>query len=373
MAAADLLARPAVHRLPRYVAGKPLSQARRETGLEHFVKLDSNENPLGPSPRALVAMRKAMNSLHRYPDTTNHPLEQALAARLGIDADHVVVGAGATALIKLVAEAFFRPGDEVVYATPSFPMYAVAASLMESTGVAVPLTPDGRHDLEAMLGAVGERTRAVFVCNPNNPTGTYVTVAEVEAFLDRLPAHVLVVLDEAYQEYAQDRSDFPDGLRFVRAGYRVLVLRTLSKIYGLAGLRIGFAVGPAEVAEALRRVREPFHVSAAAQAAAEGALDDRDHVARSVKLVQEGRGQLYLLCERLSLRYFPSAANFVYLDAGRDGSEVAQALLQRGVLVRPGGVFGSAGWLRVTVGLPEEIEAFGAALEAVLRQPGREP
>lgn len=361
-AAMDPHARAVLKDIPAYVSGERFPV--RAEGSAPLVYLASNENPLGPSPLALEASAHASSKWARYPDDDCAELREALAARHGVSAAHVVVGAGSAALLKLLAEAYLDAGRTAVYAWPSFPMYPATARLQEAVEVRVPLDGGGRHDLARMAEAA-RGASLVMVCNPNNPTGTYVSEAELGAFLDRVPEDALVVLDEAYAEFARAAApDYPDGVRWVRDGRRVAVLHSFSKVYGLAGLRVGYLVAPPEVVEAVVRVREPFQVSSPAQAAALAALGDQNHVARTLQVVAEGRTRLHQLAERLHLRTYPSVANFVWLDVGRPADQVGRDLLRRGVVVRPGPP--GATWIRVSVGTPVEVDRFETALRDVI-------
>ncbi|MCS7234883.1 MAG: histidinol-phosphate transaminase [Armatimonadota bacterium] len=359
----DPQARPILREVPAYVSGR-----RHAAGVPCDVLLASNENPLGPSPLALEALERARLGWARYPEDDCADLRQALADRLGVPPACVAVGAGSTALLKLLAEAYLDRHRLLVCAWPSFPYYPVVAQLQEARTVSVPLDGQGRHDLPRMADHAAAAS-VVVVCNPNNPTGTYVSKAELEAFLDRLPDQVLVVVDEAYGEFARAAAaDYPDGVRWVREGRRVAVLRTFSKVYGLAGLRVGYLVAPAEVVEAVRRVQEPFQVSSPAQAAALAALEDSEHVARTLQVVAEGRQRLHQLARQLGLGTYPSVANFVWMDVRRPAEQLAAQLMRHGVLVRPGPP--GTTWVRVSVGTPEEIGRFEDALRAALGASG---
>lgn len=356
--------RDSVFRIKPYVPGKPIAEVERELGIRGSVKLASNENPLGPSPKALRAMSLAIGEVHRYPDGNCFALKRALAASLGVEAECVMVGNGSDELLKLIGEAYLEQGDRVVFAHPSFSEYAYVGELMAASCLRVPLF-DYAHDLQAMLEAVDERTKLVFIANPNNPTGTIVTSGEVARFLDKLPGGVLAVFDEAYREYVDDPG-YPDLVPFVRAGLNVVVLRTFSKIYGLAGLRVGYGVAPADIVGTVLRVREPFNVNSVAQAAAEAALDDALHVERSRELVLEGKRFLKESLEGMGLRVVPSQANFIFVDTGLDSRALFERLLRLGVIVRTGDIFDCPTFLRVTVGTEQENLRFVRALAECL-------
>lgn len=358
--------RPNVLELEPYSPGKPIDEVKRELGLTDVIKLASNENPLGPSPRAIEAAMQAMQQVNLYPDGNCYALRQALARHLGVPPDHLLFGNGSDELIHFIGLTFLQPGDEVITGDPSFVRYAAAAKLNNAPLHLVPLR-EHRFDLPAILKQVNEHTRLIFIANPNNPTGTIVTADEVEAFLRALPEHVVVVWDQAYQEYVS-RADYPDTLRYVREGRPVIVLRTFSKAYALAGLRIGYAVARPDFIDAMNRVREPFNVNSVAQAAALAALEDQEHLRRAVELNRQALEYFYRHFERLGLRYVPSEANCVMVDLGRDSQPVFQALLRKGVIVRTGHIFGLPTYLRITTGKPEENERFICALEEVLQE-----
>jgi histidinol-phosphate aminotransferase len=362
------LFRPALADLVPYEPGKPVEEVQRELGLERVVKLASNEGQFGPFPAARDALQRALDELNRYPDGGAYRLTVALAEKDGVAPENVALAAGADAVIMYLSLAVLDPGDEIACGWPSFPSYVLDAIKMGATPVRVPLTDD-RYDLEALAAAVTARTKLVFVPNPNNPTGTMVSRRELDAFLEEVPPDVLVVLDEAYFEYV-DEPEYPDGIEeyFKRDGRRVLVLRTFSKIYGLAALRVGYGVGPPDVVRAIRKVRNAFDVSQPAQDAALASLaaDERELVRRRA-VTAEGRAQLVELCANAGVRVAePAVANFVYADVGGDAAALFEALLREGVIVRPLAAFGAPEAIRVTVGTPDENELFAQALARCL-------
>lgn len=358
-------ARPNISGLAVYKPGKPIEEVQRELGLTEVVKLASNENPLGPSPLALKALAEALDRVHYYPDGSSYRLKNALAARYQVDSDRIILANGSNELIQQLSLAFLNPGDQVVAPTPSFPRYVPLARMMNAEAVEVGLR-DGRIDLQAMREAVTERTKLVYICNPNNPTGTIVTKTEMDRFLAEVPDTCLIVLDEAYFEYVEDPR-YPDGLEYLKSGNsQVVVLRTFSKCFGLAGLRVGYALADPEVIALLERVREPFNVNALAQAAAEIALRDDEHLQKVLSTNSREKRYLYREFDRMGIPYIPSEANFILFDAGRDERTVFEKMLQQGVIIRGG--FGYKTQLRVTVGTREQNEKFIRALERVLTE-----
>lgn len=344
-----------------YRPGKPVGEVQRELGLEKVVKLASNENPLGASPRAVAAMREALEEVFRYPEGSGYYLVAALAAKFQLGFDQLILGNGANDLCELAVKTFAGPGDNVVSGHPSFIMYKIAAMIMEAEFRAVPLR-DYRFDLEAMAAAADERTKVVFIANPNNPTGTIVTRAEVEAFLEAVPETTLVVLDEAYFDFVTDEA-YPDALEYVRAGRpHVMAMRSFSKNYGLAGLRLGWAAAPVDVVAAMHRIRQPFNANRLAQVAGVAALEDDEFLARSRETVAAGREQLYQGLGRLGVKFVPSEANFVLVDLEREAGPLYERLLQEGVVVRPMAGWGLPDAVRVSVGTAEENEVFLRAL-----------
>lgn len=355
---------PHILKLTPYVPGKPIEEVKRELGIDDIIKLASNESPVGPSPAAVEAIRGAASNVGLYPDGAAFELTRALARHWDVQPENLVSGNGSDEIIHYLGVAFLQPGDEMLTAHPSFVRYEAAAILNQAEYIAVPLR-DFRFDLDAMAERLSPRTRLVFICNPNNPTGTMVGRRELERFLDRVGPDTVVALDEAYFEYV-DHPDYPDGLQYVREGRNVIVLRTFSKIYSLAALRVGYGIARPEIIHGIHQVREPFNVNALAQAAALASLGDPGQVERSRRVNEDGKAQIAAGCERLGLSSVPTFANFMVIDVQRPCKPVFQALLQLGVIVRSGDIFGLDTHLRVTIGTAEQNARFLAALERVL-------
>jgi histidinol-phosphate aminotransferase len=353
---------PSIEALVPYEGGKPVEELARELGVTHAIKLASNENPLGPSPRALEAARAALANVHRYPDGAAYALRDAIARFHGIGRDEVLQGAGSNELLDLVVRVFATPEHHVVFGEPAFVVYRIAALAGGVPFTAVPLS-NHVHDLPAMAAAVTAKTRVLFVANPNNPTGTHVGRAAVEELLRVVPPEVIVVMDEAYFEYA-DAPDYPSSLALRHLRERLLVMRTFSKAYGLAGLRVGYVVGPPRLIDYMNRVRAPFNVTLPAQAAAVAALEDQAHVEQSRIANGAERARLTSELVGLGLAVAPSQANFVLVDVGRPARVVYDRLLERGVIVRPFANLPTC--LRVTCGLPHEDDRFLTALKEAL-------
>ena len=355
---------PDIAALSPYVPGKPIEELQRELGLTRVIKLASNENPLGPSPKAMAVINEGVATLHRYPDGGAFRLREALADRWKVTADQIILGNGSDEILGLLARTFLSPGDEAVMADQTFVIYRMEVTAAHGKAVIVPLV-EWRHDLAAMADAVTERTRLLFLCNPNNPTGTMVSAEEVAQLLSRVPDHVVVVFDEAYFEYVRS-AQFPDSMAYVKQGRNAIVLRTFSKIYGLAGLRIGYGVTTPDIANFLNRVRPPFNANSLAQRAALAALNDDEHVAKSRALNQAGMDQVVNGLRTFGFAPIPSETNFVYFDVGCDGRLVFDALLRLGVIVRH--IEGRM--IRVTIGQVDENTLFLAALGKVLQAGG---
>jgi histidinol-phosphate aminotransferase len=359
----ERIVKPHIRELAPYEPGKPPEELERELGIEGAIKLASNENPIGPSPLAVAAVRDALASVHRYPDGACFELRAALARRFSVAQSQLVFGCGADELLELVAKAFLGAGDEAVFAWPSFAMYPIVVKGMGAKPVIVPLDAALVHDLFALRAAITDRTRVVFVCNPNNPTGTSVGAAAFDAFVGSLPAELVLVVDEAYREFAR-RADFPDSIAWARRRPGTIVMRTFSKIYGLAGLRVGYGICDPELADYLNRARHPFNVNRLAAAAAVAALEDDEHAERSRRVNAEGIEYLTRELRALGVEVWPTDANFLLVRAG---TGIFDRLQREGVIVRPLAGFGMPDCVRVTIGLPEENERLVKTLARLRR------
>lgn len=366
------LAMPGVRELSPYEPGKPVEEVQREYGLAEVIKLASNESPLGASPKAVAAIRDRLDRLAIYPDGNGFELKRALAAHCGVPFEAITLGDGSDNLMQLLAQVFLGPGRNAVMSRHAFASYPIVTrtagaelKVAPARSAAADAMPYG-HDLDAMLRLIDDATRLVFIANPNNPTGTWLDRDEITHFLDAAPADTIVVLDEAYFEYVEEPA-YPNGATLLDRYPNLVVLRTFSKVYGLAALRIGYALSSPEIAELMNRVRLPFNVNALAQAAALASLDDPDHVQKAVALNREQRAELERALTGMGLACIPSVGNFVTFDTGRDGRAVFEELLRQGVIVRPIASYDLPTHLRVTVGLPEENRRFVDALKRVLQ------
>jgi len=376
------LVRKEVFNFQPYIPGKPIKELERElkvkgVNVKNIVKLASNENPLGPSKKAVSALKKNAGRIYFYPESSCPELRKKLAEKLRVEPENLIFGNGSDEIIELIGKVFLNPEDEIIVSEHAFIRYKMAGDLMGSKVVTVPMTPPLRaragftHDLEAMAKAVTPKTKAIFIANPNNPTGTYNTKKEFEDFFSQLSTmnyQLLTVVDEAYYEYAKIEKDYPDTLSYLHRGENIIILRTFSKIYGLAGLRIGYGIAKKEIIDFLERIRPPFNVNSLAQEAALASLEDGAQVKKSVQLVKEGKKYLYQELKKLGLNYISSAANFILIEMKKRGNyltgkEVFRKLLQQGVIVRPMEEYGFPEYIRVTVGLPQENKKFIQALQ----------
>lgn len=368
-----MLPRKNILKIEPYQPGKPIEAVKRELRIDKVIKLASNENALGPSPKAVQAIKEAIEGINRYPDSDCFYLKRKLARKLNrsgfaaqarVSAENLVFGCGADEIIVLALRAFVDPGDEVVIARPTFLIYQIAALVADAKIKFVPLK-DFRYDLEAMKRALTARTKIVFIANPDNPSGTYVNKEEVRKFMRGLPADTVVFFDEAYYELAE-REDFPDTLNYLDK-YNVVVARTFSKAYGLSGLRIGYGIARPEIIGYLNRVREPFNVNTLAQAAALAALDDDEHLRRTLNLLREGKSYLYENLRKMNLSYIESVTNFILINMGGNAGGICRQLLEQGIIVRDMNAWGMADFIRVTVGTMAENKIFITALKKILK------
>ena len=349
--------------LPVYEPGKPIEETARELGAhpDEIIKLASNENPLGPSPKALAAMRAALDAAHLYPDGGGFYLREALAKKLGFSREHLILGAGSNEIIEFLGHAFLDRGDEIVTSEHAFIVYKLVAAVFGARTIEVP-SPDLRHDLDEIIAAITPKTRLIFIANPNNPTGTVAGQEEIDRFMERVPPEIVVVFDEAYFEYLDNP---PDTLRFVRAGRNVVALRTFSKIHGLANLRMGYGIARPELIQVLHKTRQPFNVSGLAQIAALAGLEDDAHRRETKRITDEGRAYLEKEFASMNLRFVPSVANFVLVNVG-DGTKIFRALLERRIIVRALKGYNLAAWVRISVGTMEQNQRCIAALKEIL-------
>ena len=356
--------KPGIETIHPYQGGKPIEEVQREFGIEDIIKLASNENPLGPSPMAQEAIKRAAAQVNLYPDGNAYHLKNALAEHLGISPEYLIFGNGSNDVLQIVGETYISQGDEVIYSESAFMVYMLVSIICGAKSIATPRRGYA-HNLDAMGDAVTDATKAIFIANPNNPTGTMLTKEETDRFMARVPEDVLVVFDEAYYEYVE-RPDYPQTLPYVEEGRNVIITRTFSKIYGLAGLRMGYGIAKPALIEMMNRVRQPFNCNLIAQAAGRAALNDADHVRRSLESNAAGKIYLYEALTRLGLEYVETEGNFILIQLGRSGQEVADALMRKGVIVRPVAAYGFPNSVRVTIGKPDENERFITALREVL-------
>lgn len=365
------LTAPGIRRLMPYQPGKPIEELQREYGVQDVIKLASNENPLGPGPRVLDVIQSQLKELSRYPDGNGYVLKQALSQKLGVAPQQITLGSGSSEVLELLARAFLTSNDEVIYSQHAFAMYPIITQAVNAQSVVTPAKNWG-HDLKAMQVAITDKTRMIFIANPNNPTGTWLGAAELKNFIASLSANIIVVVDEAYFEYASDSRlgarDYPDTMAWLDEFPNLVVTRTFSKAYGIAGLRVGYGVSNPEIADLLNRVRQPFNVNSLALAAATAALNDTEHLQHGLDCNAQGMLQLAQGVESLGLTYVPSVGNFMSIDMGGDAAGIYDSLLHEGVIVRPVASYKMPHHLRVTVGTAAENTTFLLALKKVLEK-----
>lgn len=351
-----------------YIPGKPIEEVQKEFGLQHVIKLASNENPLGASKKAMEAIQEHFGKLSLYPDGNCTDIKSVLAEHLNVSVNQLIIGNGSDEVLKLIGEAYLTPDDQVITADPTFLEYQFVARLMGAAEQLVPLK-NHKHDLPEMLEKINDRTKIIFICNPNNPTGTIVEQQELREFLQGVPQHVMVVIDEAYYEYVQ-AGEYPQTIPLLEEFKNIVITRTFSKVHGLAALRIGYGIASPEIITNLNRVKEPFNVNSLAQVAATASLQDAEHVAKSIAVNEAGKVYLYQELEQLGLSYIPTEANFMMIDVNRDGQSLFETLLKRGVIVRSGQIFNMPNYIRLTVGTMAENQTFISALKEVLAGEG---
>ena len=354
---------PQLKDLVAYEPGKPIEDVARELGLapESIIKLASNENPLGPSPKAQEAMQKVIGEAHIYPDGGGWKLRNAIAEKFGLDRSNVILGCGSNEVIEFIGHSFLKPGDNIITAEHAFLVYKLMAKVFGADTIEVP-DPGYVHDLDAMAAAITPQTKEIFIANPNNPTGTLVSQEQIDRFMAKVPPHVVVVFDEAYYEFLDNP---PDTLKYVREGRNVIVLRTFSKIQGLAGLRIGYGLGPPDLIEVLQRTRQPFNTNSFAQAAALAGLLDQEHQDKTKRITDEGRDYLQNEFDSLDLEYVPSYANFVLVKVG-DGNAVFKAMMAKGIIVRAMAAYKLPEWIRISIGTMDQCQRCIQVLKEVL-------
>ncbi|TDX53314.1 histidinol-phosphate transaminase [Orenia marismortui] len=360
----EKIVREEIMNLKPYIPGKPIEEVKRELGLDQVIKLASNENPLGPSTQAIEQMKEAINKVNIYPDGNVHNLRSKLSTNLGVESDQLIFGNGSDELLVMLGQAFMRSDDEVIMAETTFSEYEFATKLMGAKINKVPLK-NNTHDLEAMAKEITDKTKVIFICNPNNPTGTIVKKDEVEKFLKEVPDDVVIVFDEAYYEYVES-TDYPETINYLLDYDNIIILRTFSKIYGLGGLRVGYGIANQSLINYMERVRQPFNVNTIAQIGATASLDDSDHVAKTLDYNRQGKEYLYQEFEKLGLEYVPTDTNFILVDLPMSNDKVFEEMLKEGVIIRSLSSYGYNTEVRITIGLPEENKKLVKVLKDVL-------
>jgi len=358
------LAMPGILRIKAYQPGKPIEEVKRELGLKKVIKLASNENPLGPSIKAIEAIKKYASKVNLYPDGGGYYLKKALAKKLDLEEEKIILGNGSDEIVSLITRIFLQKDEEAIMGDPSFLMYKIDSQLSQARSICIPLN-NFKLNLSAMAKAVGPKTKLIFISNPNNPTGTIVEEKEVKNFLKEIPSQIIVIFDEAYFEYVENKN-YPQTIDFLDGRNNIVILRTFSKIYGLAGLRIGYGIARPEIIEILDRARPPFNVNSLAQIAALTSLKDGDQIGQSKKLISQGKKFLYSHLERLKLFYIPTQANFILIKIGKKALDVEKKLLEKGIIVRGMKAYNLTEYIRLTIGTRQQNEEFIRALDEVL-------
>ncbi|MCT8975148.1 histidinol-phosphate transaminase [Clostridium sp. CX1] len=361
------LFRNEVNSVRPYVPGKPVEELKRELGLEDIEKLASNENPLGPSPKAIEAIRKEAEYINIYPESNATKVKEKLAEKYNLSVDNIVTGNGGEELLKLIAETFINSGDEAIMADTTFDKYASEVSFMGGTAVKLPLK-NYKHDFEGFIGTINDNTKLIFICNPNNPTGNIATKDELDSFVKNVPEDVVIVLDEAYYDYAVMNPEYPDSLEILKKRPNTIILRTFSKVAGIAAVRIGYLLTSKEIADAMNKIRLVFSVNRLAQAAALGALEDTEHIQKTVELNYKSLGLMEEYFNKRSFEYIKSNANFIFVNIGEDSRVVFNELLKKGIIIRPGYLWGWDSWLRISTGTIEQTQKFVDKLDEVLNE-----
>ena len=359
--------RKEVVNLKPYIPGKPVDEVKKELGLEDIIKLASNENPLGPSKLAVEAIKEAASEINIYPDPLATNLRMDLAAKFGVSSDEIVVGNGGEEILKMIAMTFINEGDEAIMATPSFSAYSISVEHMGGIPVEIPLK-NFKHDFEAFINKINNRTKLVYVCNPNNPTGNIMTKEELDFLFNNIPQDLIVVLDEAYYEYAVGNPDYPDSVAILKKRPNTIIMRTFSKVVGLAGTRVGYGITSVDIVREMNKVKGVFNVNHIAQAAARAALRDSEHINKTVELNSKSLGMMAEYFNQNNIQYVDSEANFIFVDLGIDSKLAFNELLKMGVIVRPGFIWNMNTWIRVSSGTIEETERFIKALDELLKK-----
>ncbi|NLY71697.1 MAG: histidinol-phosphate transaminase [Clostridiales bacterium] len=355
------LFRKELEQLRPYVPGKPIEEVKREYGLSEIEKMASNENQLGPSPLALEYVKRALNEVNFYPESTAVELKRDLADYLGVGFDNIIVGNGAEELLSLIANTFINQGDEVVVASPSFGIYGITTSILGAKVVSVPFKVK-EYDLDGMLNAINDKTKLVYLCNPNNPTGNIIKKKDMDYFFEKLPSHVVVILDEAYFEYAMSESEYPNGLDYLQKRPNTVVIRTFSKVYGLAGLRVGYLITSKEIADVMNKAKLTFNVNKLAQEAARGALRDKEHREKTLEMNAKSIEMMENFFDQMEFDYFKSYTNFIFVDVQKHSKIIFEGLMKQGVIVRPGYFWGWDNWIRVSTGTIQQTKKFTSTL-----------